>query len=60
MEKKGRGGGCSAGAERWRRHRGEATEREKGDATPNLFLKHLDETLATIRLKVDETLETYI
>jgi hypothetical protein len=30
-----------------RRHQGEATEGEEGDATPDLFLKHLDTTLVT-------------
>jgi hypothetical protein len=43
--REGGGGGCSAGAER--RHRGEAAEAEKRDATPNLLLKYSDTTLAT-------------
>jgi hypothetical protein len=30
-----------------RRHRGEATEGEEGDATPDLLLKHSNETFAT-------------
>jgi hypothetical protein len=30
-----------------RRNRGDATEREEKDATPDLFLKHADATLAT-------------
>jgi hypothetical protein len=38
-------GGCLAGARR--RHRGEAAENEKGDATPDLLLKHPDATHAT-------------
>jgi hypothetical protein len=44
--RKGRGSGCPAGAGRRRRHRGEAAEDEKGDATPDQFLKHSDVTLA--------------
>jgi len=39
----GEGGGCPAGAER-RRHRGETTEDEEGDATSDLLLKHLNAT----------------
>jgi len=42
----GEGGGCPAGAER-RRHRGETTEDEEGDATSNVVLKHPDTTVAT-------------
>jgi hypothetical protein len=41
------GGGCPAGAERRRRHRGMATNSEEGDATPDLLLKYSDATLAT-------------
>jgi hypothetical protein len=36
-----------ADAGRRRRHQGEVAEDEKGDATPDLFLKHLDATFAT-------------
>jgi hypothetical protein len=42
--RRGGGGGCLADAER--RYRGEAVESEKGDATPDLLLKHPDKTLA--------------
>jgi hypothetical protein len=47
IEKRGRDCGCSADARRRRRHQGEAVEGEEGDATPDLFLKHSDVTLAT-------------
>jgi hypothetical protein len=47
IEKRGRGGGCPAGAGRRRRHKGEVVEAEDGDATPDLLLKHSDETHAT-------------
>ena len=45
--KKGRARRCPAGARRRRRHRGETAESEKGDAIPDLLLKHPDTTLAT-------------
>jgi hypothetical protein len=45
--REGGGRGCSASAERRRRHRGEAVEGKEGVATPNLLLKHSDVTLTT-------------
>jgi hypothetical protein len=45
--REGGGGGSPAGARRRRRYRGEAAEGKKGDATPNLLLKHSNATLAT-------------
>ena len=48
IEKKGgEGSGCPADVGRRRRHQGEATKGKEGDAAPDLFLKHLDATLAT-------------
>ena len=47
MDKKGRGGGYPLTGVGMRRHRGNAAESEKGDATPDLLVKHLDATLAT-------------
>jgi hypothetical protein len=47
IEKKGRRQQVPNGVgRRRRRHRGEAAEDEKGDATPDLLLKHSDVTLA--------------
>ena len=43
FEKRGKG---EPDVER-RRHQGEATESEEGDAIPDLLLKHPDATLAT-------------
>jgi hypothetical protein len=40
-------GGCPSDAGRRRRHRGKAAKSEKGDATPDLFLKYPDAILAT-------------
>jgi len=45
--REGEGGEYLAGAERRRRHRGEAAEDEEGDTTHDVLLKYLDETLAT-------------
>jgi hypothetical protein len=44
--REGGGGGCLAGVVR-RRHRDEAVECKEEDATLDLFLKHLNATLAT-------------
>jgi hypothetical protein len=40
--REGEGGGCLADVGRRRRHQGETTEGEKGDATLDLVLKYSD------------------
>jgi hypothetical protein len=45
--REGEGVRCPASVERRRRHRGEAEECKKGDAIPDLLLKHLYATVTT-------------
>jgi hypothetical protein len=45
--------------EKRRRHRGEAADGEEKDATPDLLMKHLNETFVT-HVEIVETLITYI
>jgi hypothetical protein len=51
LRREGERGGCLAGVGRRRRHQGETTEGEKGDATLDLLLKYSDS---------DARLTTYI
>ena len=47
IDKKERDGRYPLTGARMRRHRGDTAGSEKGDATPDLLLKHLDAALAT-------------
>jgi hypothetical protein len=46
-ERGGGDGGCPTGAGREEKTPRKAAESEEGDATPDLFLKYLDATIAT-------------